>query len=78
MALEQRPTACLLAASLRSQGKSVEMALHPEQAKTFFSRIGKGQIGRAVYIGPDDLLSGTVRINDLATRQEEEIPLPSQ
>jgi histidyl-tRNA synthetase len=66
----QHCTAMQVASQLREQGRSVDLALRPEKAKAFFSRVGKGNYVNAVYVGPDDVAGGTVRVKDLATREE--------
>lgn len=71
----QRPTAVRIAQSWRGSGKRVDLALHSEKAKHFFGRVGKGGIREALYIGPDDLSSGTVRVKNLCDRTERQISL---
>ena len=73
----QAATAIRLAARLRKDGAMVDLALKPEKAKAFFSRIGKNTIFRgAVYLGPDDVARGSARLKNLAARSEQEITLP--
>jgi histidyl-tRNA synthetase len=69
---EQRPLAISLATALRSKGRPVDLALHAEKAKNFFARAGKSCFQQAIYVGPDDVARGAVRIKDLGTRQEIE------
>ena len=71
----QRCTAVRVARLLREQGKSVDLAMHPEKAKSFFSRVGKGNCHEAAYVGPDDVESGVVRVKNLATREERQLAL---
>lgn len=71
----QHITAVRIAAAFRQKGESVSLALSPEKPKTFFSRAGKSAASRAIYIGPDDIASGTVRIKTLADRSQKTIPL---
>jgi histidyl-tRNA synthetase len=71
----QYETAVRITAALRRDGKSVELALAPEKPKGFFGRAGKSDAMQAIYIGPDDLESGTVRIKTLADRAQEEIAI---
>ena len=71
----QRLAAIRVAGALRADGQNVDLALSPEKAKKFFPRCNKGGYNDAVYIGPDDLAAGTVRIKDLATREEREMAL---
>jgi histidyl-tRNA synthetase len=71
----QRAMAITVARTLRSAGGAVDLGLHAEKPKHFFARAGKGGFKRAIYLGPDDLTRGTVRVKTLADRTEIEIPL---
>jgi len=71
----QRPAAVRIALSWRSSGKKVDLALRAEKAKHFFGRVGKGGITEAVFLGPDDLTSGMVRVKNLRDRTEKQISL---
>jgi len=71
----QRSAAAGLAARLRSESLSVDLALKHEKARSFFSRAGGGLYREAVYIGPDDVERGKARVKDLSTRAEREITL---
>lgn len=73
----QRDTAIRLARSLRDSGACVDLALHPEKPKHFFGRTGKAGFQRGLYIGPDDIVRGSVRIKNLADRTEQELTLAS-
>ncbi len=75
MQQEQQETAVRIAAALRRSSKRVEIALHAEKPKAFFKRAGRGAAPQAIYIGPDDIESGTVRIKTLADRSEEEVAI---
>ncbi len=68
----QRSTATSVAATLRSRGQNVDLALQPQKAKPFFSRAAKNRRAEAIFIGPDDVAKHKVRVKDLATRQERE------
>ncbi len=70
-----RSTAIRLAASLRRKGLNVNLGLAREKPKSFFSRAGKSGVGEAIYVGPDDLARGTVRIKNLADRSERDYPI---
>ncbi len=72
---EQQETAVRIAAALRNSGKRVHLALHAEKPKAFFKRAGRSAAPQAIYIGPDDVESGTVRIKQLADRSEEEVKI---
>ncbi|MDA0989437.1 MAG: histidine--tRNA ligase [Verrucomicrobia bacterium] len=71
----QQRAAIQLAGQLRREGRQVDLALHPEKPKAFFSRVNKQAIAAAAYIGPDDLARGSVRVKDMGTRAETERPL---
>jgi histidyl-tRNA synthetase len=75
MAEAQQTAAIRFGVAMRSKALSVDIALSPEKPKHFFSRIGKGGFRQAVYIGPDDIARGAVRLKDLATRAETELPI---
>ncbi|MDP6490681.1 MAG: histidine--tRNA ligase [Kiritimatiellia bacterium] len=75
MAPEQQDAAVKVAATLRADGEQVDLALHAEKPRAFFSRADKRAFARGVYIGPDDVASGQVRIKDLVTREEETLDL---
>lgn len=68
----QQTAARRLAQALRRTGASVDLALHNEKPKQFFGRVGKGGFQKAIYVGPDDVARGVVRIKNLADRSEEE------
>ena len=77
MQAEQQQTAVRITAALRKSGKRVHIALHAEKPKAFFKRAGKSAAPQAIYIGPDDVETGTVRIKNLADRSEEEVAIES-
>lgn len=72
----QRATAAAFAMERRRLGEKTDLCLAPEKPKFFFARAGKNNYRKAVYLGPDDLVRGTARLKDLASRAEEEVPLP--
>ena len=72
---EQRDAAITLAARLRAEGKIVDLALSPLKPKNFFKRAGEGTCAEAVFIGPDDVASGSAKLKDLATRAETPLAL---
>jgi len=71
----ERDAALKFAAKLRAQGECVELALHSQKPKKFFSHAGQSSAAKAVFIGPDDVAKGVVRIKDLTTSTETEMPL---
>jgi len=72
----QRIAANRLATALRREGRHVHLGLSREKPKSFFGRAGRSARGEAIYIGPDDVARGRVRIKNLADRTEREQPLP--
>ncbi|MEI6786887.1 MAG: histidine--tRNA ligase [bacterium] len=73
----QRDTAIRLAKAMRGEGSNVDIALHPEKPKHFFARTGKTGFRRGIYIGPDDITKGNIRIKNLLDRTEQEVALSS-
>jgi histidyl-tRNA synthetase len=69
----ERDEALRLASKLRANGESVNLLLHPQKPKKFFSRADQGGAAKAIFMGPDDVAAGVVRIKDLATRTESEL-----
>lgn len=67
---EQRLVAMRVASAFRRDGQVVDISLSNEKPKSFFSRAGKSNADKAIYIGPDDVANGSIRIKDLATREE--------
>jgi histidyl-tRNA synthetase len=69
----QQAHAVALAAALRASGTDADLALRAEKAKAFFSRAGRSGMQQAIYLGPDDIARGTVRVKNLADRTEREV-----
>ena len=72
---EQRDAALKLAAKLRAEGEAVDLALKPQKPKKFFSHADQAGAAKAVFIGPDDVEKGVVRMKDMESREEQEICL---
>jgi histidyl-tRNA synthetase len=72
---EQQTTAIRLAATLRERGQCADLALSAEKPKKFFQRAGLSGAREAIYLGPDDITAGSVRIKTLADRGEREVAL---
>ena len=75
MASEQRGAAVALAARLRAEGHAVDLALLPQKPKHFFSKAGASAAKFAVFLGPDDIASGTAQAKDLETREATPLQL---
>ena len=54
---------------------AVDLALLPQKPKHFFSKAGASAAKFAVFLGPDDLASGTAQAKDLETREATPLPL---
>ena len=72
---EQREAALKLAAKLRADGESVDLALKAQKPKKFFSHADSSGAAKAVFLGPDDVEKGVARMKDMATREEAEVCL---
>ncbi len=72
---EQREAALRLARRLRAQGEKVNLSLHCEKPKKFFSHAASGHAAQAIFLGPDDVAKGVARMKDLATREERDVCL---
>jgi histidyl-tRNA synthetase len=72
---EQYETAVRITAALRRNGKATQLSLSAEKPKAFFAKAGKSAANQAIYIGPDDVESGTIRIKTLADRTQEEVAI---
>ncbi len=75
MTENERDLALALATKLRREGENVNLALHPQKPKKFFSHADSTNATQAAYIGPDDAAKGTVRLKNMTTREEKEICL---
>ncbi len=71
---DERTVATRLTGRLRSEGRNVTLQLRPAKAKAFFAFAAENAT-EAVYIGPDDRISGTAKIKNLATREQSDLDL---
>ena len=71
----EREAAVRLASKLRSSGERVDLALHAQKPKKFFSHADQSGVAKAVFLGPDDVARGSARLKDMATREETDICL---
>ena len=58
---------------LRGGGRSVDIALKPEKPGKFFRRAGAGYFRSALYVGPDEMSTGMVKIKDLRIGEQREV-----
>jgi histidyl-tRNA synthetase len=75
MTPEDQMAATRFAARLRSDGHQVGLQLSAQKPKAFFSHAAASTAAEAVFIGPDDRDRGVVRVKQLDTRTERELPL---
>ncbi len=71
----QHAAALALALALRKAGRPVDLALHADKPRAFFSRVGTGRFQYAIYLGPDDIARGALRVKRLTDRSEHELAL---
>lgn len=72
---EQRPAALNLAAKLRAEGHAVDLSLVAQKPKHFFGKSGNSSALEAIYIGPDDVATGSVQAKNLETREQRTLAL---
>jgi histidyl-tRNA synthetase len=72
---EQNQAAVQIAAALRRQQYSVSLGLASEKPKAFFAKTGSSGARHAIFLGPDDLAAGTVRIKNMADRTQQEVAI---
>ena len=70
---EQRDAAVKLAAKLRREGLKVNLSLHSQKPKKFFSHADSSGAAQAVFLGPDDVEKGVARLKNMETREETEL-----
>ncbi len=75
MTPDQRAAAVALATKLRAEGHKVDLALLAQKPKHFFGKAGNSTVKYAVFLGPDDVASGTAQAKDLETREAHPIAL---
>jgi histidyl-tRNA synthetase len=71
----ERPAAARLAARLRAEGRSVELALSGGRLKRVLAHADRIGAARVLLIGEDEAARGVVRIRDLATGEERDEPM---
>ncbi len=69
---QQQQTAIEIATALRHKGAHVHLGLAAEKPKTFFSKAAASGAANALFLGPDDIAAGTVRIKNMAARTQQE------
>lgn len=75
MSEAERSEAIGIASALRRLGTNVDFGLAPEKPKRFFGRVGSSGFEKAIYIGPDDIAAGSVRVKNLIDRTETPVSI---
>jgi histidyl-tRNA synthetase len=70
-----RPAAIEVARRLRASGRSVDLVLEDKKVKWAFKHADRRGASRMVLVAPDEWAKGEVRIKDLATGEESNVPL---
>ena len=55
----------------------MNLSLKSQKPKKFFSHAADSGAAAAVFVGPDDVERGVVRMKDMETREERELCLPN-
>ena len=71
---ELRPAAMEVAARLRRAGRSVDLVLEERRMKWAFRHAGNCGASRLVLVAPDEWERGLVKVRDLETGEEREVP----
>ena len=73
-----RPAACSAAAKLRAAGRQVDLVLEPgKKMKWAFKQAERCGARRLVLLAPDEWEKGLVRVKNLETREESDVPFDS-
>jgi histidyl-tRNA synthetase len=72
----ERGPALALAARLRAEGASVELALGGMKLKRAMSEADRSGARRVYLVGPDEVARGVAVVRDLASGEQAETPLP--
>jgi len=70
-----RPAAIEVARRLRASGRSVDLVLEDKKVKWAFKHADRRGASRMVLVAPDEWAKGEVRIKDLASGEESNVPL---
>ena len=75
MGEDVRAFATRAATRLRRRGQSVDLILEPKKLKWVFKHATKRGATTLVIVGPDDQAAGTVRVKDLDTGEQRDLPI---
>jgi histidyl-tRNA synthetase len=70
-----RAGAASVAAALRAQGRRVDLVLEPKKMKWVLKRAQSLEAQRLVLVGGEEWARGCVRVKELASREERDVPL---
>ncbi|CAM6090537.1 unnamed protein product [Calypogeia fissa] len=70
-----RPQAAMVATRLRGSGRTVDLVLENKKMKWAFKHAERLQAKRLVLVGSMEWERGTVRVKDLASREESDLPI---
>jgi histidyl-tRNA synthetase len=74
---ELRGPATQVAARLRDQGRAVELVIESKKVKWAFKRADRVGARRLVLLAPDEWARGEIRIKDLTSGDETDVPVDS-
>jgi histidyl-tRNA synthetase len=70
------PVACSIASKLRAENKTVDLVLDSgKKMKWAFKQAERCGASRLVLVAPDEWEKGLVRVKNLETREEEDVPI---
>mmetsp|Transcript_7880 Transcript_7880/g.29189 ORF Transcript_7880/g.29189 Transcript_7880/m.29189 type:complete len:492 (+) Transcript_7880:393-1868(+) len=72
-----RPQAVSVASKLRAQGRKVDVVLQAKKMKWVFKQADRVMAKRLFVIGKTEWEKGCIRVKNLDTREEEDVPLDS-
>ncbi len=70
-----RPAAAGVAAALRAAGRRVDLVLEPKKIKWVLKKAQALGAQRLLLLGGDEWARGAVRVKDLDSREEADVPL---
>lgn len=70
-----RREACQVAGQLREGGRRVDLVLQPKKMKWVFKHAARCTAARLVILGPEEWSRGVVRVKDLESRTETDMPV---
>lgn len=76
MDVDLHATGCSIASKLRSQGRHVDLVLESgKKMKWAFKQAERCGASRLVLVAPDEWEKGLVRVKNLKTREEQDVPI---